>query len=215
MSRASPEATLPSLPGPPSGMADPLARRPRSDLRVPHGFVLRVRSAGHVVSVPVSGKRRSTPSPRFATTSTGSFTRSDGSEEHAPRRLTPNVIHRSPLTQPSADNLQLAGHMAKERTRSKTRKQQAQRRRPTTRDARSARSRRADLTDKRQRRTAIAGDATTGLAPTPRDAAKGGRPRRDPNNRVLSKIVAPLVARGKGGRPRSLRLRKRTARRAA
>jgi hypothetical protein len=49
------------------------------------------------------------------------------------------------------------------------------------------------------------------IGATPRKMAKGGRARKDPNNRVRSKLEAPRVAAGKGGRPRSPRMRRRLA----
>jgi hypothetical protein len=105
--------------------------------------------------------------------------------------------------------------MAKQRTRSKTRKRQAQKRPPAARTARAAMNRKADVRAKRRRRATDEGMVTASLGATPRRVAKGGRARTDPNNRAKSKIYAPRVAEGKGGRPRSRRLRERMARRAA
>jgi hypothetical protein len=105
--------------------------------------------------------------------------------------------------------------MAQQRTRSKTRKRRAQRRPATDQAKGAARNRRHDITAKRRRRTAEDPEAVARIAGTPKGEAKGGRPRNDPNNRAKSKIYAPRVALGKGGRPRSPRLRERIARRAA
>ena len=102
--------------------------------------------------------------------------------------------------------------MAKERTRSKTRKRTAQRRSPSPRTAAAALSRRHDA---RRRRARKADQDPTRVPATPRDEARGGRARKDPNNRAKSKVYAPRVALGKGGRPRSPRMRARIARRAA
>jgi hypothetical protein len=105
--------------------------------------------------------------------------------------------------------------MAHERTRSKARKRLAQKRQPTATTARAAHNRKSDLRAKRRRRETVEGKVVAKIGATPRRMAKGGRARNDPNNRAKSKIYAPRVALGKGGRPRSRRLRKRTARRAA
>ena len=101
--------------------------------------------------------------------------------------------------------------MAHERTRSKARKRQAQRRLPSTVTARAAHNRKQDVRSKRRRRDTDEVDAVARIAATPRRLAKGGRARSDPNNRAKSRIYAPRVAEGKGGRPRSRRLRKRKA----
>jgi hypothetical protein len=100
--------------------------------------------------------------------------------------------------------------MAK-RSRSKNRKRQSQRRLPSARTAEAARNRRADITQKRRRADADDAGATTRIGATPREKARGGRARRDPNNRVRSELNAPTVSRGKGGRPRSKRMRDRKA----
>src|SRR2546421_12294538 len=101
--------------------------------------------------------------------------------------------------------------MAKERTRSKTRKRQGQRRRPSGRTARAASNRRENIRAKRRRTGADEARVVARIGGTPRREARGGRPRKDPNNRTKSKRAAPGVARGKGGRPRSRRMRERIA----
>jgi hypothetical protein len=105
--------------------------------------------------------------------------------------------------------------MARERTRSKSRKRQGQKRQPSARMASAARNRREDIRAKRRRGSADEGKVIAKIGAMPRREAKGGRPRSDPSNRASSKIFAPRVALGKGGRPRSARLRRRIARRAA
>jgi hypothetical protein len=102
--------------------------------------------------------------------------------------------------------------MSKERTRSKGRKRTAQSRQPSSRTAAAAINRRTDIRAKRRR---AAGNDPVRVPATPRNAARGGRARQDPNNRAKSKVYAPRVAEGKGGRPRSPRMRERIARRAA
>jgi hypothetical protein len=101
--------------------------------------------------------------------------------------------------------------MAHERTRSKSRKRQGQRRQPSTRTANAAYNRRNDIRAKRRRRSTDEGMVIAKIGATPRREAKGGRPRNDPNNPAKSKIYAPRVALGKGGRPRSRRMRRRIA----
>jgi hypothetical protein len=105
--------------------------------------------------------------------------------------------------------------MAKERTRSKSRKRQGQRRSPSAATARSAHNRRHDIRAKRRRRATDEGMVIARIGATPRRMAKGGRARSDPNNPAKSRIFAPRIAVGKGGRPRSRRLRERIRRRAA
>ena len=101
--------------------------------------------------------------------------------------------------------------MTQQRARSKTRKRESQERRPSARTALAARNRQADRREKRRRVEADEGKVVARIGATPRRLAKGGRARRDPNNRVRSKLAAPTVARGKGGRPRSRRIRQRMA----
>ena len=99
----------------------------------------------------------------------------------------------------------------KVRTRSKARKRQAQRRRPSARTAAAASNRRHDKRAKRRRRATDEGKVIAKIGATPRRLAKGGRARNDPGNPAKSRIFAPRVAVGKGGRPRSKRLRRRLA----
>ena len=97
------------------------------------------------------------------------------------------------------------------RTRSKGRKRQSQRRQPSARTAAAAANRRHDIRAKRERRGTDEGKVIAKIGATPRRLAKGGRARKDPNNRAKSQLSAPRVALGKGGRPRSARLRRRLA----
>jgi hypothetical protein len=102
--------------------------------------------------------------------------------------------------------------MARQRTRSKSRKRTAQSRSSSPATAGKAGNRRADIRAKRRR---AADNDPVRVPATPKEAARGGRARQDPNNRAKSKLYAPRVAEGKGGRPRSPRMRERIARRAA
>lgn len=67
------------------------------------------------------------------------------------------------------------------------------------------------MAHERTRRETDEGKVIAKIGATPRRMAKGGRARNDPGNRAKSKIFAPRVALGKGGRPRSRRLRRRLA----
>jgi hypothetical protein len=101
--------------------------------------------------------------------------------------------------------------MARTRTRDKQRKRRAQRRQPSARTARATTNRRDDVRAKRRRRATDEGKVIAKIGATPRRLAKGGRARNDPGNRAKSRVLAPRVAAGKGGRPRSRRMRRRLA----
>jgi hypothetical protein len=75
----------------------------------------------------------------------------------------------------------------KVRTRSKTRKQRAQRRQPSARNAAAAHNRRSDLRAKRRRRETDEGKVIAKIGATPRRTAKGGGPRsRRPRRRLAA-----------------------------